>query len=167
MVQTEATHKESKKRSADDESSKEKPKAKKPRRDMVETEATHKESKKRSADDKSSEEKPMAKKPRRDSSAKKKSPKNRVSASTEELKSARKTAEKDFETEKARILGEVPEDNKARWGQIGFGKWGKDWLPCLIVGPYDVGPLTSMRESWMKMFENVSVPYPFLVRIFL
>jgi hypothetical protein len=139
--------------------------------DMEETRVVLKQSKKRSADDISSKVKPKTKKPKRDSSAKKKSPKTRVAASPEKLAEARKAAKKEFETEKARILGEVPEEHKAKWGQVGFGKWGQQWLPCLILGPYDVCPKSAMRKDWMKMFENVSVLFlnwnPFLVRILL
>jgi hypothetical protein len=133
--------------------------------DMEESSVAPKHSNKRNADDKSSQEKPKAKKPKRDSSAKKKSPKTRVAASPEELEKARVVAKRDFETEKARILGEVPEEHKAKWGQIGFSKWGQNWVPCLILGPYDVSPLSAMRRVWLKMFENVSCSIPYLVSI--
>jgi hypothetical protein len=132
--------------------------------DMEETAVTLKNSKKRKADT-PSKKTPKRKNPRRDSSAKKKSPKTRVAASTEKSQSARAAAKKAFENEMARILGEVPEEHKAKWGQIGMGRWQKEWLPCLIMGPYDVCPASPMRTQWLKMFENVSIPYPFLMRI--
>jgi hypothetical protein len=138
--------------------------------DMEESRVAPKHSNKRNADDKSSQEKPKAKKPKRDSSAKKKSSQGRVAASPEELEKAQEVARRDFETEKARILGEVPEEHKSKWGQVGFGKWGQSWFPCLILGPYDVSPTSAMREGWLKMFENVRAQfltwYRFLVRIF-
>jgi hypothetical protein len=137
--------------------------------DMEESRVAPKHSYKRNADDKSPQEKPKARKPKRDSSEKKKSPKTRVAVSSEELEKAREVARRDFETEKARILGEVPEEHKAKWGQVGFGKWNTRWEPCLILGPYDVSPTSAMRENWLKMFDNVSAQfltwYPFLVLI--
>jgi hypothetical protein len=125
---------------------------------MEKTTETPKKSKKRKSEDESesSNKNPKQKMPRRDSSSKKKSPKKSIVA-TAELEIARAAAKKKFEEEKARILAEVPGQHKSKWGQVGFAKWGKEWLPCLIVSPYDVSPTTTMREQWMKMFENVSI----------
>jgi hypothetical protein len=122
--------------------------------DMEETTETPKRSKKRKSEGESLKKNPKQKKPRRDSSTKKKSHKKLIRA---ELDIDRAATKKKFEEEKARILEEVPDENKSKWGQVGFAKWGKEWLPCLIVGPYDVGPTSTMRVQWMHMFENVSI----------
>ena len=126
--------------------------------DMEKTRATPKKSKKQKSEDESesSNKNPKQKMPRRDSSTKKKSPKKSI-VSTAELDNARAAAKKKFEEEKARILAEVPEEHKNKWGQVGFAKCGKEWNPCLIVSPYDASPRSVMRKLWMKMFENVSI----------
>jgi glucan-binding YG repeat protein len=128
--------------------------------DMEETTESTKKSKKRKSEDESSKKNPKQKMPRRDSSTKKNSPK-RSSRSTAELEITRAVAKKEFEEEKARILAEVPEQHKSKWGQVGFARWGKEWLPCLIMGPYNVGPTSTMREQWMQMFENLRIQCPF------
>jgi len=58
-----------------------------------------------------------------------------------------------FEEEKDAILSEVPDEVKARFGTICFAKWGKQFLPVLVMNPYWVPP--HARKYWLDMFENV------------
>ena len=80
----------------------------------------------------------------------------KLEASEALMEQKRQEIKKEFEEEKADILAEVPEKIQKRWGQVGFAKWSKEWLPCLFVGPYDVSAFSGVREQWMQMFENVS-----------
>ena len=74
----------------------------------------------------------------------------------EQIEATREKLKKEFEEEKADILAELPDEYKNLWGQCGFAKWGKSWLPCLFVSPFDVGG-SQMRDDWMKMYEGVSI----------
>jgi len=74
-----------------------------------------------------------------------------------QLEATREKAKKEFEEEKAEILAELSEEYKSLWGQVGYAKWAKTWLPCLFLSPFDVNPLTTMRDNWMRMYENVCV----------
>ena len=49
------------------------------------------------------------------------------------------------------LLGRVPDDIKARFLEGGFCKWGKEWLPVLELGPFDVPP-GPVRDMWLDMF---------------
>ena len=121
-----------------------------------------KKSKKRKSEGDSSPKSPKKKLPRWDTSTKKKKKSSEKStATTLELEIVRAGLKKKFEEEKAQILAEVPPQHKSKWRQIGFGKWGKEWLPCMILSPYDVGAQSFMREEWMLMFENVSIQCSF------
>lgn len=55
----------------------------------------------------------------------------------------------------ARTLTGLPRGYKSLWGQVGFTKWGKVSLPCLILGPYDLDPTSTAHEQWFQMFEKV------------
>ena len=59
-----------------------------------------------------------------------------------------------FEKEKEEILKKIPPKVTKDFRSGGFAKWGKDFLPIMQVGPYDVGP-GSVRDQWKTMFENV------------
>jgi len=41
---------------------------------------------------------------------------------------------------------------------IGFCRWGKDWLPIIQLGPMDVEP-GSVRDMWYDMHHSVSYLY--------
>jgi hypothetical protein len=60
----------------------------------------------------------------------------------------------DFEQGRDEILDQVPEKVKARFGQICFSKWGKEFLPLLVLNPYDVPPGV-VRDQWLTMKEKV------------
>jgi hypothetical protein len=60
-----------------------------------------------------------------------------------------------FEEGRDAILSEVPDDAKARFGQIYFTTWGAQVLPVLVMNPYSVPPGTA-RKLWLDMFDNVS-----------
>jgi len=59
-----------------------------------------------------------------------------------------------FEEGREAILAEVPDDAKARFGQIYFAKWGKQALPVLVMNPYSIPP-GATRKLWLDMFDNV------------
>lgn len=128
--------------------------------DKKETEKPQKSSKKRKAadDGKTPRKKPKGKKV--DSrKKKKKSPKKlrkKAGPSAAQMEAAREKAKKEFEEEKTQILAELPEEYKNMWGQVGYSKWNKNWLPCLIVGPFEVPGNSDMRRQWMAMWEHVS-----------
>ena len=61
----------------------------------------------------------------------------------------------DFDKYKADLLSRLPKRVKVRFRQGGFSRWGKDWLPVLELGPFDVEP-GPVRDMWLDMFDNVS-----------
>ena len=67
-----------------------------------------------------------------------------------------KLAQEIFEETRKEVIAKIPQDVKDDFRQIGFAKWGKEFLPIMQVGPYDVGP-GDVRDQWMVMFENVSL----------
>ena len=62
----------------------------------------------------------------------------------------------DFEKYRDHLLSEIPNSVKNRFREGGFSRWGKDWLPCLELGPFDVEP-GPVRDMWIDMYNNVSV----------
>ncbi len=70
------------------------------------------------------------------------------------LRRRREKAKVVFEKERVEIMEQIPEKDKKEFRTLGFGKWGKDFLPVMLLGPYDAPP-GNVREQWMKMFENV------------
>ena len=60
-----------------------------------------------------------------------------------------------FEEARDEILVGVPDDVKARFGQIYFSKWGKFNLPVLVMSPYSVPP-GEVRDTWLKMYYKTS-----------
>ena len=71
----------------------------------------------------------------------------------EEIEHATK---EEFESFRTEILSKIPGKVKKRFREGGFSKWGKDWLPILEIGPFDVEP-GPVRRMWMEMFHNVSL----------
>ena len=66
-----------------------------------------------------------------------------------------------FEAEKKKVMDKIPDYIKNDFRQIGFTKWGKQMLPVIQLGPYDVEP-GPVRDQWLKMFHNVSsTMFPF------
>jgi hypothetical protein len=53
------------------------------------------------------------------------------------------------------VLRRVPTSVAARFLEGGFCKWGKEWLPVLELGPFDVAP-GPVRDAWLEMCEEVS-----------
>lgn len=70
------------------------------------------------------------------------------------LADAKIKARKELEAEKDRIYHTVPHSIQNMWGQCGFAKWGKGFLPALSLDPYKVPPGPA-RQQWMDMFEKV------------
>jgi len=59
----------------------------------------------------------------------------------------------DFEKYKDDLLSRVPKSVKSRFREGAFSRWGKDWLPVLELGPFDVEP-GPVRDMWLEMFDN-------------
>jgi hypothetical protein len=59
-----------------------------------------------------------------------------------------------FEKLRDDVLNDVPEQVKEKYGQIGFSKWGKVFIPVLIMNPFHVPP-GPVRETWFDMYEKV------------
>lgn len=59
----------------------------------------------------------------------------------------------EFDKYKSEWLGLIPKDVKSRFREGGFSKWGKDWLPVLELGPFDVEP-GPVRDMWFDMYRN-------------
>merc|ERR1712238_168034 len=58
-----------------------------------------------------------------------------------------------LEKYKKNLLSRVPKKVKSRFREGGFSRWGKDWLPVLELGPFDVEP-GPVRDMWLEMFDN-------------
>lgn len=71
-----------------------------------------------------------------------------------DLEEERGIVKDEFEAKRSEILAALPETYKSLWGRVGMAKtnWGNEWLPCLFLGPYDIGPTHPMRQLWMGMF---------------
>ncbi|KAL7544677.1 hypothetical protein ACHAWF_008045 [Thalassiosira exigua] len=63
------------------------------------------------------------------------------------------TTKEGFETFRSNLLARVPKSVKDRFREGGFCKWGRDWLPVLELGPFDVEP-GRVRDLWLKLFEE-------------
>ncbi|KAL7505489.1 hypothetical protein ACHAXN_004282 [Cyclotella atomus] len=59
----------------------------------------------------------------------------------------------EFDAFREEILSKIPNKVKNRFREGGFSRWGKDWLPVLEIGPFDVEP-GPVRSMWMEMFQN-------------
>ena len=71
------------------------------------------------------------------------------------------TTKEEFEAFKEKILAKIPNEIKNRFREGGFSRWGKDWLPVLEIGPFDVEP-GPVRSMWMDMFHNVRINWMLL-----
>lgn len=59
-----------------------------------------------------------------------------------------------FEEARDMIMADVPDSTKESFGQIYFSKWGKQFLPCLVMNPYSVPP-GGVRDMWLDMYDKV------------
>jgi len=59
--------------------------------------------------------------------------------------------------EEKMFLDNLPEEVKQMFRQICFAKWAKDWLPVLVLNPYDVSQ-EEFREEWKKKYTKYSEP---------
>ena len=66
----------------------------------------------------------------------------------------REKRRKRFEEEKEKVLSSIPKKTRKLFREPAFGKWGKEYLPVLILGPYDVAPGT-VRTQFMDMMKKV------------
>lgn len=62
----------------------------------------------------------------------------------------------EFDRYKSITLSRVSSEVQSCFRVGGFTRWGKDWLPVLEIGPFDVGP-GSVREAWFDHLHNVSL----------
>ena len=75
-------------------------------------------------------------------------------AMIEEASSFEFKTKEDFDAYRDEVLSQIPKSIRKRFRQGGFSKWGKDWLPVIELGPFDVEP-GPVRDMWMDMFHNV------------
>lgn len=66
---------------------------------------------------------------------------------------------REYNEEKDRVIMQLPEEIVNKFGQMGFGKFGKKWFPVLIVSPFDVA-LQNVRDDWYTSFEKVRQSEP-------
>jgi hypothetical protein len=52
---------------------------------------------------------------------------------------------------KKKCMESIPYDIKVIFQEIHFAKWSKDWIPVLILSPYDVD--LSLREIWKQKYD--------------
>ena len=74
----------------------------------------------------------------------------------EEATSFEFNTKEEFEAYRDDVISQIPKSIRKRFRQGGFSKWGKDWLPVIELGPFDVEP-GPVRDMWMDMFHNVSI----------
>ena len=75
-------------------------------------------------------------------------------ATTPQHHSAKALARKEkFEQRKQDILDQMPDQVKERFGHVYFGKWGKSFLPCLVMNPFHIEP-GNVRNTFYDMFEK-------------
>ena len=92
-----------------------------------------------------------------DALCQRKSKKNRLAIKIpeSERRQLAEESKKEYMSQKADVLERVPASHQKQWGQIMFSRWKTNpWRPVLVLGPYQVHP--DLRDTWMKMFENVS-----------
>jgi hypothetical protein len=70
------------------------------------------------------------------------------------LETARRDAKMIFEENRDATLLQLPDRVKRMFGQIGFAKWCRAFVPALVVSPYDVPP-GAVRDEWLDAFEKV------------
>jgi hypothetical protein len=58
------------------------------------------------------------------------------------------------EQDQERNLTRLPQDYRAEFGTIGFGKWGSRWLPTLVVDPSEFAS-GKVRSQYQEMCEKV------------
>ncbi len=76
----------------------------------------------------------------------------------EEVASFEFKTKEEFEAYRDDIIKQIPKSVRKRFRHGGFSKWGKDWLPVIELGPFDVEP-GPVRDMWFEMFHNVSITY--------
>lgn len=59
----------------------------------------------------------------------------------------------EFEKGKKEVLQAIPKEVKQQFRQLGFAKWGKEYLPIMFLGPFDVAP-GPVRDEWFQMREK-------------
>jgi hypothetical protein len=65
-------------------------------------------------------------------------------------------AKRKFEKEREKILSEIPASVKSMFGQIGFAvsEEYEEFLPILVLNPYDVPPKPVRDVYWFDMFSK-------------
>lgn len=57
-----------------------------------------------------------------------------------------------IDEEEEKFMETLPENIRQYFREICFAKWTKDWIPLLVLSPYDV--IGDLREKWKKNYEN-------------
>lgn len=54
--------------------------------------------------------------------------------------------------EENKYMESIPDDIKQVFREIGFAKWSKEWIPVLVLSPYDVD--LALCEMWKQKYDN-------------
>lgn len=57
-----------------------------------------------------------------------------------------------IDEEEEKYMETLPENIRLRFREIGFAKWTKEWIPVLVLSPYDV--IGVLREKWKLNYES-------------
>lgn len=79
---------------------------------------------------------------------------SQVVSSEDQLKQI-ELAKEEFEKEKEKKLSVIPKEVVKDFRKIGFGKWGKAYMPVIQLSPYDVED-GAIRIGYFRMLEKVS-----------
>ena len=73
------------------------------------------------------------------------------------LAGERKLIKQEFEQQKQTVLASIPSNHQSLWGHVGFARTvlENDWVPCLFLGPYNVGPTSAMRQLYLDMLVSI------------
>ena len=76
-----------------------------------------------------------------------------ASQSVVTLAQERKLIKHEFEQQKEKVWAAIPDSHKSLWGHVGFARTvlENDWVPCLFLAPYNVGPTSAMRQLYLDM----------------
>lgn len=74
------------------------------------------------------------------------------------LAGERKLIKQEFEQQKQTVLASIPSNHQSLWGHVGFARTvlENDWVPCLFLGPYNVGPTSAMRQLYLDMLVSIA-----------
>ena len=70
----------------------------------------------------------------------------------------RENTDRAFNVHKENTLKRIDKSITNDFREVGFGKWGKLWLPIIQLNPFDVNP-GYVRDEWEKTYQKVNFPF--------